>query len=69
MDYLLQFGVVRNSLRKVTKTKGVKIPTYELGKQLEEEFWVKQASWNPCKTRILKNASKPSTPLVRGKKE
>jgi hypothetical protein len=29
---------------KVTKTKGVKIPTYELGRQLEEEFWVKQAS-------------------------
>lgn len=24
---------------KVTKTKGLKIPTYELGRQLEEEFW------------------------------
>jgi hypothetical protein len=54
---------------KVTKTKGVKIPTYELGRQLEEEFWVKQASWNPCKIRILKNTPSPSTPLVRGKKE
>jgi hypothetical protein len=29
---------------KVTKTKGVKIPTYELGRQLEKEFWVASAT-------------------------
>jgi len=52
---------------KVTETKGVKIPTYELCRQLEEEFWAIPPTHNPYKIRLSQKHCLASTPLVRGR--
>lgn len=52
---------------KVTEMKQAKIPTYELGRQLEEEFWAIAPAYNPCRIGFFKNALTSSTPLVRGR--